>query len=385
MKSRELLNKIEDLLEKKHQAYPERGEIFNELVKTANEYFEYLWESNDFVNWKPDFQKTGKLDSFIDKPVFICGNMKSGTTLLLTLLDGSDQMLVLPGDSYLIYWAGEIGRKSAKEVISRWFFKMISPAGQKPFWFLGRNEKDYRDLLYYSRYFLEETKLGISSFPAAVFCAHPNPPENIRYWVEKTPHNEGRIRQILKLYPEARFINILRDPLENITSLKRFSKFREWEREAFVRRKVSAIKMNFKFASDNLKKLGSQKYKIIKYEDLTGDCRTVMKGVCGFLGLEYRNIFSVPTVNGEPAVSNSIYKERRVSGEVKDSSGEKKWINSLSEKEKEFIASAVYKEVVGFGYDWTLPGIKKYRKIFLEKIFDLKMIINKIRWLKKQK
>ena len=40
-----------------------------------------------------------------------------------------------------------------------------------------------------------------------------------RYWVEKTPGNEEYFDSILDRFPNAKFIHIIRDPLDNLVSL----------------------------------------------------------------------------------------------------------------------------------------------------------------------
>ena len=37
--------------------------------------------------------------SFLDKPVFICGHRKTGTTLLVNLFDNNKECMTIPGDN----------------------------------------------------------------------------------------------------------------------------------------------------------------------------------------------------------------------------------------------------------------------------------------------
>ena len=41
--------------------------------------------------------------SYLNKPIFICGHRKSGTTMLTSLFDDHDDLLVYPSDSMFFY------------------------------------------------------------------------------------------------------------------------------------------------------------------------------------------------------------------------------------------------------------------------------------------
>ena len=95
-----------------------------------------------------------------------------------------------------------------------------------------------------------------------------------RFWVEKTPGNEFRVKKYLKRYPKAKFIHVIRDPLSSISSIKRLynyknRKFVSWERALYIRK-------SFKTAIKNQKKCGNNKYFIVRYEDLVSDTKNTI-------------------------------------------------------------------------------------------------------------
>lgn len=146
--------------------------------------------------------------------------MKSGTTLMTQLLDNHPSLVVMPGDSTLYTnfndYSGTFDKLS-----NHWMQRMINPSGKKPFWFLGKDLKAYEVFLLYLGYFLETPYDTFQAVVASVFCSNPNRSMSAQYWVEKTPENELHATALKKIYPKARFIHVLRDPLVNIASIEK--------------------------------------------------------------------------------------------------------------------------------------------------------------------
>src|SRR5688572_8629213 len=78
------------------------------------------------------------------RPVFICGTHRSGTTLLRNLLDGHSALAVLPAEGCFYTnlerrLAGLSCRERAAEMGQEWIRRMANPTNQVPFWLLGRS------------------------------------------------------------------------------------------------------------------------------------------------------------------------------------------------------------------------------------------------------
>jgi hypothetical protein len=157
---------------------------------------------------------------FEQRACFAAGQAKSGTTLLLALLDGHPQLLVLPEETAYFPTAlnkyEKFGRRAqvdylTKEALSRVLF------GGPPEW----EKRDYshfptgqfrerfestafdpnnadKDLLV----LLMETYAEILRVPL----------DSIVRWVEKTPANRRFIPQILERFPQTKFLITMRDP-----------------------------------------------------------------------------------------------------------------------------------------------------------------------------
>lgn len=70
-----------------------------------------------------------RLAAFADRPVFLCGCMKAGTTLLTQLLDDHPQLMVMPGDSHLTDF---IEQREYEPLARHWLGRLVSPTGKTP-------------------------------------------------------------------------------------------------------------------------------------------------------------------------------------------------------------------------------------------------------------
>jgi len=137
--------KITNLLKLRAKEFPKKGPAFHKLQNLLEEYTKFLLKTKyDLSIEKNVLEK--KNFNFQKSPIFICGSMKSGTTLLLNLLD-SKKILTLPGDSH--YFNINFDKFCFKDLATYWIKRLINPTGQPPFWFLGKNTDNYREFLNY--------------------------------------------------------------------------------------------------------------------------------------------------------------------------------------------------------------------------------------------
>lgn len=357
-----LIEKIDHLLELRTKVYPVRDAHFDELIEVIEDFSNQLIEEvSETVNsWSPNPELIEMTQVFIDEPVFICGGMKTGTTLLTQLLDSHPSLFVMPGDSH--YYSDFRNYKGTNnDLIRYWIQRLINPTGQTPFWFLGKEPSVYCDFINYLQYFLETGSSTFQAVVSAVFCANPKRSRNAKYWVEKTPENELRVAEILEDFPNAKFINILRDPLTNIASVKTL-----WGLKNQKFRTVSysvQLKNLLQTSHINHRELGPEAYKTIKYEELIINPMGQMSAVANYLKIEANASLETPTENGVPATANSMFKENRVLGVVSTQGTNEKWKSILTEAEKKQVVVLLYAQSIRNGYvNWSNEAISKFRR-----------------------
>lgn len=366
-----LIAKISQVLDDRDRMFPDRDEFNTREMHRLLEEFFLAIDDDHMECWAADTKKLNTVSSIADDAVFLCGYMKSGTTLLIELLDGHDEIITLPGDSFMITRVSEKNREEKytwESWRNNWVKRMVNPTGQKPFWILGKEKERYGEFLRYLDYWhadLEESwKNPVLSTVFSYFCANQNRPASPRIWVEKTPGNEFRIDWVLDLFPQAKFIHITRDPRENMASLKKLYKSRSWDW------RPKTIAKNFgrscSSAVDNQKRLGKSRYMILQYEQLTKNPQTEMKKIADYLGVSWSETLLRPTVNSLPANANSMYADRKATGFIRYSS-ESKWRKVLTGKEQTLINRTLF-DARKVGYHWPI-GFFDYSSMWLKRLF----------------
>lgn len=334
------LNKIFD---ERDKLFPVRDKENSDVMRGV--FARYINEL--FNNTEEQSIDMGLVDSFssiIDKPVFICGAMKSGTTMLIELLDNHPELVVMPGDSHMInQFCKDRSLSYAERLVEldwRWLQRVINPLGQKPYWFLGEEDSVYVYFIRYLRYWGDllpfSDTAAFCSVVASLYCANSNRALTPRFWVEKTPDNEFKVGKIVKLFEEAVFIHIMRNPYENTASLKKLYSIRGWAWD--IRDVVTRLKKSREEGIKNVKLLGADKYLLLRYEDIVTNVNIEMQKVTKFLELVESGTLLIPTVNGRLAKANSMYKDKQVLGTVlKDSKS--RWQSELASHEVEVLSN----------------------------------------------
>lgn len=358
------IENLSELLKARAATYPVRDKVvYPKLVRAIDEFSDYLVAELDLEGSIRDKEILDSIETFKGNPVFLCGSMKSGTTLLLQLLDDHPGLVVMPGDSH---YANRLDKWERDDFagISRYCLqRLINPTGKEPFWFFGQERASFEKFLRYLHYFLSHTRMDpflCIVFSVYAVTADRHPPHSVKYWVEKTPHNELHVPVLINKFSRAKFIHIVRDPLNNIASLVRLTKIRGWE--TYAADHARQIEQLFEAARSNQQKLGPDNYLIVKYENLISNTRTTMRRICDFLDLSFSETLLVPTEGGRPAMSNSMFEDARVRGEVLDQSTVERYKQELTEQDLREVVTILYEDALEFGYDWSAGAISRYRQ-----------------------
>jgi len=374
----EQILEISKLAAERMVTYPVRDESRVRFMSAVDDLGRYLRGSINSDQFRPRAEIQEAAREFSDNPVFVCGAMKSGTTLVGQLLDGHPELMVVPGDSHYADFVDVFKKWSFEEISAYWLRQVISPTGKEPFFFLGPDRESLEQFIQYLRYNIDNSKMEIFVCGVmAIYAVISGKSGLIRkkYWVEKTPHNELEAKLLSDHFPKAKFIHILRDPLYNIASLKRLSSIRKWSSTA--RQHAVTIRQLFRAGQENLRRFGRDRYHILRYEDLVDNPEKEMKAVCRFLDIQFDDVLLKPTENGRPAISNSMFADRRVKGVILKPDQTESYKNQLSAEEIESIVTLLYADAVRSGYNWNLPEIAYHRKGWLS--FYLSNVSNRMK------
>jgi len=302
------LERMLEMCKKREDEWPKRGGNYQNFIEYMN-----ILETKI----KEDVFSLPEVDTkeYQDSNVFIFGAMKSGTSLMLNILDGHQDMLCLPVDSHVMkhYNLTGITRQEAYDKLHNlWFRKLISPTGQEPFLTYGKDIEDYtRFTQSMMKLFDIEDLSGFNSFNVAANAYFNSCPyykdRSAGSVVEKTPENEFHLDLIRKGFAKSKFIHIVRNPLVNLASLKQNSIDLGYTFN--ISQSLQSILNSHAIARDNLNK---EDYLVLRYEDVVNNLDETLKTICSFLEIEFSDSLKEPTLLGKNAKSNSVYGELAV-------------------------------------------------------------------------
>ncbi|MFX0022551.1 MAG: sulfotransferase [Candidatus Hermodarchaeota archaeon] len=358
-------SKLNQILDQRDMLFPKRDPQNTEAMRDAFTTYINTLRKTQKPNWEPNDTFVEKVSTLHENAVFICGEMKSGTTLILELLDNHPELIVIPGDAHMINLirnpsliynkisdhSNSPYTNSLKDWDTYWVMRLINPLGIRPFWIFGDSEDPYREFLHYLNYWLETLPFSEHCpFLAVIFsyyCANPNRGDKPKMWIEKTPSNEHKVDQILDFFPSAKFIHTIRDPRHNIASLRRLYGVRKWNWD--VKNVSFRIKKSIETGLMNQKKLGKERYHIVHYEDLIMNPNIELKRITSFLQIPFYENLLYPSVNGFPAKSNTMFQEREIQGGILAET-RKNWQTEFKHQEQKIITSILSPVANKLGY-----------------------------------
>lgn len=292
---------------------------------------------------------------WLDKPIFICGHQKTGTTLLQQLLDGHPDIVVLPseGTYFTSFGYAACADPTSQDIdrfVADWIARFVDP-NYAPHFKIGRTGPNGNPSVFFARRLLfwqivlRQGRAVHAPFTLllALIAAYKDvtvSPTTPRLWAEKTPLNEIHARRLAQ-FEHARFIQLVREPSSTLTSLRGAVAGGNFDAAKHIR----AIARSLKLAQTNGRRLGSR-YLVVRYEDLTDDPRAEMERVRVFLGISPNPSLLVPTVVGRTVRSNSSF-ERSDFGVIRRSRG----APPLSRSDATLVSAIAGSAARCFGYD----------------------------------
>jgi len=205
----------------------------------------------------------------MNRPIFIVGCPRSGTSLLRDLLC-SHPNLTFPGES---------------RFIPEFYRAYGNPASDEEAWRLARRILSFRQVATNWRITAEPAEFaGCRSFGAVtrrlfeIWAASQGKPR----WGDKTPYYVGEIPLLLHLFPDAQVVHIIRDGRDVAVS---------WLRTPFSPGNLYAAAGGW---SENVRKgcrdgvlLPAGTYCEVRYENLLAEPEATMRNLCAFLDEPY--------------------------------------------------------------------------------------------------
>jgi Sulfotransferase family len=206
-------------------------------------------------------------------PFFIVGNDRSGTTMLRLIVDRGPDAAVPPESMFLTDYAAALDAGEPRDPVSA--ARLMRAVWEHPkvrLWELPpqppavppelRGEDAYR---------------FIAAAPFEAYAAR----HGKRRWGDKTPHYVHHVDHLLRLWPRARFVVLVRDGRDVALSLRRmpFGPNNAWAAAQWWARGIRA--------GERAQRAHPDAVLTIRYEDLARRPEEEVHRLCAFLGLRY--------------------------------------------------------------------------------------------------
>lgn len=209
-----------------------------------------------------------------EKPFFIVGNERSGTTMLRFMLNAHPNLHV-PGEND--FMSVLMARHRSDEKLSsaevRAAFEIVTSDRRWSHWDIDAAE------LFKLLDSLSQPYLG--EFIAKIF-EHSCKKFNKVRWGNKHPTNVSKIEEINAFFPDAKFVHIIRDPRDVCVSMSHT----RWH-GGTVREIAARWRDQVQAGIRSGRKLGPSKYFEFFYEDLVLDSGDTLEKICEFIGEPY--------------------------------------------------------------------------------------------------
>jgi len=281
--------------------------------------------------------------------VFIVGRGRSGTTLLQDILDRHPEIL-FPIESRLILYLSDKyagTHKITSAFITALLNDLYSEHKFKKHWKVPRAD------MARAFFDFENTRLDLEAICKIIYLQYISMYDKtvIRLIGDKNPTYSLFIPTLIRIFPSAKFIHLVRNPKDNVVS----------HRKTFGRTNLALMARGwvcYNQAIEEQKKLCPDKFITIRYEDLVSDPMQVLRLVSKHIAIP------ITSINLDPISDvNEKYRTRLKSREFEhfhknlltpiSAEQVEKWKNNLTAHEIELLEYVTHRPAHSYGYEVT--------------------------------
>ncbi|MDF5751393.1 sulfotransferase [Spongiactinospora sp. TRM90649] len=276
-----------------------------------------------------------------DRPIFIIGCPRSGTTLLQLMMHSHPNIAIPPETRFMM---SAYHRRLA-------FGDLRDPARRRKLadWVVNRRQTRFYELGLSGEEVTRQIVDGPGTLGSAlgiVLRAYAERFGKAR-WGDKRPSYFQHIEVLLRLFPDAQFVHLIRDGRDCVASLKEMPWYK-----GNIYSAVSGWAEAIDFARHGAQRMPEGSYHELQYEHLIEDPETTLKALCGFLGEDFDPAMCQPQHMADVAVPERKVWHARTHGEVTTSrSGSFK--QRLEPWEISLCETVLADRLRAYGYDLT--------------------------------
>jgi len=175
-------------------------------------------------------------------------------------------------------------------------------------------------------------------------------------WGDKRPAYYQEVDVLLRLFPDAQIVHIVRDGRSNVASLKRMP---WWPFDSIG--SMAAWSQAEYCASRNQRRLPADTFHVVRYESLVADPRTVLSEICAFLEEDFHEAML------EPSEFADVVPDRKTwHGELKagvNTSKVESWRKGLEPWELGLMETVLRRKLTRHGYRISGDGKRPSPKL----------------------
>jgi hypothetical protein len=310
----------------------------------------------------------------LNQPIFLLGAHKSGTSLLRSLLDGHPDLFVLPFETHFLQlaniWVDYCLRRAVPPVrtiaeTKEAYMQLVEQ--------YNTASDPTADARLTGRFDLDRFRRALDSpadtmaelfavYAGAVHASlYGESFSDARRVVEKSTENAELALDLKRLFPDTKFIHIVRNPYANVVAIRRHHSETS-KRVNFKNRfpvlitNLPALKNSFYHLYRNRRLFDETEYMIIRYEDLITEPEETLRAVTHFLQITFSDSLLQPTSMGQPWQGNS---SRGLSYSGISSENLNLWRDDISHLEIYYVNKYFKFVLDDYRYE-TLPSRRSY-------------------------
>ncbi len=306
----------------------------------------------------------------MQKPIFIVGAHKSGTSLLRSIFDAHEDLFTLPIGSHFFKllgrWIEYYYRKqrprhhSRKDFINR-ASQLLNKSNNSNN-YLGGSQGGIFDVQSFDNYLKSNLKADLNSreelahyfevyIKAIHFSLYGGEMDDSKRIVEKSVENAEFAFDLKQMFPEAVFVHIVRNPYANIVSIRKYQSIMRGGTYPWIGSAYRTLRHSYYFLYRNRHLISN--YTVVRYEDLVTTPQKSIEFICERTGVRFMESMLTPTFLGEPWLGNSttFMKFDTISSERVDG-----WQKEIRPLEAELINKYLRHVVDDFGYQQIQLG-----------------------------
>ena len=282
-----------------------------------------------------------------DKPVYIVGNPRSGTSLLRIMLHNHSQ-LCIPPESHFFLWLEDRYKNWDLSLLDSYLIDLYNSTKFETWQIVKENLK---------LFIIEENPNSYAQLNSLVyFFFNKDKSKNISYWGDKNKLWKEKLPNVRRYYPNAYYIHLIRDGRDVACSFKDLGAKKMTSKYApklptEINEIAKKWAQNISFITEFQKTVLPSNTITIRYEDLLQRPDIELTRVCGLLRINFEpamlSYYQQDKANIEPSEFYE-WKEKLTSPPDLDNIG--KYKTQLTEAEIDIFNKIAQKELSTYNY-----------------------------------